>query len=113
MDSLSNVINYCKVINGSKGFNNIKTQLLNEMANDYNIGREDAIYRFDVLINTIDAKDVYINDSTIPIKGVVDVKKKQTADTEMEESLQVYPNQIKQGDYVKFKINDTDTLEHI
>jgi uncharacterized protein YjdB len=28
----------------------------------------------------------------------------------MEESLQVYPNQIKQGDYVKFKINDTDTL---
>lgn len=108
--NLSNVINYCRIINGSKGFNDTKTQFTNEITQDYNMAREDTVYRFDVLVNSIDAKDVYINDLETPIKGVIDVKKKQTADTEMEETLQVYPNQIKQGDYVKFKVNDTDTL---
>lgn len=108
--SLGNVINYCRIVNGSKGFNDTKTQFINEITQDYNTAREDTVYRFDVLVNSTDGKDVYVNDSEIPIRGVIDVKKKQTADTEMEESLQVYPNQIKQGDYVKFKVNDTDTL---
>jgi len=108
--NLSNVINYCRVINGSKGFNDTKTQLINEISQDYNTARQDTIYRFDVLINSIDAKDVYINDSTTSIKGVIDISRKQTADTDMEEKIQVYPNQIKQGDIIKFKVNDTDTL---
>lgn len=108
--NLSNVINYCRIVNGSKGFNDTKTQFINEITQDYNTAREDTVYRFNVLINSTDGKDVYINDSEIPIRGVIDVKKKQTADTEMEESLQVYPNQIKQGDYVKFKVNKDDIL---
>jgi len=109
-NSLSNVINYCKVVNGSKGFNNTKTQLLSEMSQDYNVGRENAIYRFDVLVNSIDGKDIYLNNSGTPIMGVIDVKRQQTADTEMQETVQVYPNQIKRGDYLKFKVNDTDEL---
>lgn len=108
--NLGNVINYCKIVNGSKGFNDTKTQFINEITQDYNSAREDTIYRFNVLIGSNDAKDVYINNSDTPIKGVVDVKKKQSADTEMEEVIQTYPNQIKQGDYIKFKVNDTDTL---
>lgn len=109
-NSLSNVINYCKIVNGSKGFNNTKTQLLSEMTQDYNIGRENTIYRFDIVVNTVDGKDVYINNSDTPIRGVVDVKRQQTADTEMQETIQVYPNQIKRGDYLRFKVNDTDEL---
>lgn len=109
-NSLSNVINYCRVVNGSKSFNNTKTQLLSEMSQDYNTGRENAIYRFDVIVNSIDGKDVYINNSITPIRGVIDVKRQQTADTEMQETVQVYPNQIKRGDYLKFKVNDTDEL---
>lgn len=108
--NLSNVINYCRIVNGSKGFNDTKTQFTNEITQDYNSAREDTVYRFDVLINSIDAKDVYVNDSTIPIKGVVDISRKQTADTEMEEKLQVYPNLIKRGDIIKFKVNETDEL---
>lgn len=108
--SLSNVINYCKTINGSLGFNDTKTQFINSMVQDYNEAHENAIYRFDVLINTIDAKDIYVNSSETTIKGVIDTSKKQTADTEIEQTIQVYPNQIKRGDYIKFKMNDTDEL---
>jgi len=108
--SLSDVINYCGIINGSKGFNDTKTQLISEITQDYNTARQDTIYRFDVVVNSIDGKDIYINEATTPIKGVIDISRKQTADTEMEERLQVYPNLIKRGDYIKFKVNDTDTL---
>jgi hypothetical protein len=89
---------------------NAKDLYISEMTKDYNNARENAIYRFDILINSIDGKDVYVNDSQTPIRGVIDVKRQQTADTEMQETIQVYPNQVKQGDYVKFKINDTDIL---
>ena len=108
--SLSDVINYCGIINGSKGFNDTKTQLISEITQDYNTARQDTIYRFDVVVNSIDGKDIYINEATTPLKGVIDISRKQTADTEMEERLQVYPNLIKRGDYIKFKVNDTDTL---
>jgi hypothetical protein len=110
MASLSNVINYCRIVNGSKGFNDTKTQFINEITQDYNTAREDTVYRFDVLINSTDGKDIYVNDSEISIRGVIDLSKKPTADTEIEKRIQVYPNQIKQGDYIKFKENDTDTL---
>ena len=105
---LSNTINYCRNINGSKGFNDTKTQLQSEMTQDYNIARPNIITRFSVIVNTLDGKDVYINDSKVPIRGVIDTSRKQSADTEMQQKIQVYPNQIKRGDYVKFKVNETD-----
>lgn len=110
--SLSNAINYCRIINGSKGFNDTKTQLLSEMAQDYNEGREDSIYRFNVLINTIDAKDVQLNNETNLIRGVIDTRRKQTATSEMEQTIQVYPNLIKTGDYAKFKMNENDIVHN-
>jgi hypothetical protein len=110
MSDIGNIINYCRTINGSKGFDDRKSQLQSEMTTDYNIARPNVVTRFSIMVNTIDGKDVYINNSDTLIRGVIDVKRHQTADTEMEETVQVYPNQIKCGDYLKFKVNDTDEL---
>jgi len=103
-------LQYYRIINKISENQSCKESYISEMSQDYNKARENAIYRFDVLINSIDAKDVFINELETSIKGVIDISRKQTADTEMEERLQVYPNLIKRGDYVKFKVNDTDTL---
>ena len=103
-------LQYYRKINGISEKQSYKGLLISEMTQDYNNARENAIYRFDVLINTIDAKDVYVNNSETTIKGIIDTSKKQTADTEIEQTIQVYPNQIKRGDYIKFKMNNTDEL---
>lgn len=103
-------LQYYRTINRISEKQSCKDLLINEMSQDYNNARENAIYRFDVLISSIDGKDVYINNSDTPIRGVIDVKRQQTADTEMQETIQVYPNQVKRGDYLKFKVNDTDEL---
>ena len=40
------------------------------------------------------------------------LEKKQGATTIKEETIQVYPNNIKQGDIIQFKYNDNDTLHY-
>lgn len=105
-----NDLQYYRKVNRISEKQSCKDLLINEMTQEYDNARENTIYRFNVLIGSNDAKDVYINGSDTFIKGVIDVKRRQTADTEMEESIQVYPNQIKRGDYLKFKVNDTDEL---
>jgi hypothetical protein len=101
---------YYRKINNINENQTYKDTIISEMTQDYNNAREHVLYRFNVLINSIDAKDVYVNDSITLIKGVIDTSKKQTAETEMEQKIQVYPNKIKRGDYIKFKMNNTDDL---
>lgn len=105
-------LKYIKTINNTLGKNNTKEALLDEMVSDYNAGVENTIMRFHVVVNTTDGKDVYVNDSLTPIRGVIDTKKKQGAKSESEQSLQVYPNLIKTGDVVRFKMNETDEFHN-
>jgi hypothetical protein len=105
-----NDLQYYRKLNRISEKQSCKDLLINEMTQEYDNARENTIYRFNVLIGSNDAKDVYINGSDTFIKGVIDVKRQQTADTEMQETIQVYPNQIKRGDYLRFKVNDTDVL---
>ena len=88
----SNLLNFCKIVNKSKGCNSRKNQLINEMAIDYNHGVDNLITRFSVLINTVDAKDIFINDSEESVKGIIDITRKYTAESEIEKSVQMYPN---------------------
>ena len=103
-------LKYIKTINKTLGKNSDKDVLLNDLVEDYNKGSENSIYRFHVIVNSIDGKEVYINDSVTPIRGVVDIKKKQGASSEEEYVLQTLPNQMRTGDIVRFKMNDTDIL---
>lgn len=104
----SNLLNFCKIVNKSKGCNSRKNQLINEMVSDYNHGVDNLITRFSVLINTVDAKDIFINDSEESVKGVIDITRKYTAESEIEKSVQMYPNLMKSGDYITFKMNEYD-----
>ncbi|WP_346938177.1 hypothetical protein [uncultured Clostridium sp.] len=101
-------LKYIKTINGTNGTTSEKQVLINEMVADYNEANKSLIKRFSVIINTDDGKNVYINDSNIPIRGVIDIKRKQGAKSEMEQVIQTHPNIIKSGDVLKFKINETD-----
>ena len=104
-----NDLEYIKKINGISHNNcNCKSDMINEMVDEYEEAYDNVVTRFEVLINTKSAIDVYVNDSETPIKALYYTKKKQGATTEREEGIQVYPNQIKQGDILRFSYNDTD-----
>ena len=106
---------YVKKINGISHSNcNCKTDMINEMVDEYDEAYDNVVTRFEVLINTKSAIDVYVNDSETPIKALYYTKKKQGATTEREEGIQVFPNQIKQGDILRFSYNVTipENLKH-
>ena len=112
MTDYSSTISFCKALNRTEGENSLKNVFLKEMTSSYNEAHENMITRFDVLVNGTDGKDIYVNFSDTPIRGVIDVRKKQGATTIKEETIQVYPNNIKQGDIIQFKYNDNDTLHY-
>ena len=103
-------LKYYRNINKITENQTYKESLVSGIVQDYNNAREHAIYRFNIIVNSIDGKDIYLNDSIIPIRGVVDTRRKQTATSEMEQTLQVFPNLLNRGDYAKFKMNENDEL---
>lgn len=105
-----NDFKYYTTINGLKGYANEKDYLVGEMVRDYDIAHDNLITRFSVIKNTKDGKDIFINFSDIPVRGVIGTKKSNGATSDMQEVIQIDPNLIKRGDYINFKYNDTDTL---
>lgn len=105
-------LKYYTTINGLRGYKNQKDALIGEMVRDYNIAHQNLITRYSVIKNTIDGKDIFINFSDTPTRGVIGIKKKNGATSDMEEIVQVDPNLIKRGDYISFKYNETDTLNN-
>lgn len=107
-----NKLKYYQIINGLTNGRTCKDSLMNEMVDSYNTARDNLITRFDVMINSNMALDVFINKSEESIKAIIDTKKKYSAESNEQESIQVYPNLIKSGDYVRFKKNDTDEFKY-
>lgn len=105
-------LDYIRKINGTNPNKTNKENYIDDMVDDYEIVVQDVITRFSVRVNTSDAINVFINDNTKPIKSVIDIKKKYGANAEQEETIQVYPNLIKTGDYLKFARNETDSLHN-
>ena len=103
-----NYLKYCKSINNLNGVNGCRDSFLSEMVSDYNEAKANVITKFSVMVNTVDAKDIYINNSTTSVKAVIDDRKKQGATSDREEYIQTYPNLIKSGDNVKFKYRSDD-----
>lgn len=104
-----NDLNYINKLNGiSHNKCDCKSDMINEMVNEYNEAYDNVITQFEVLIHTKKALDIYVNDNDTPIKALYYTKKKQGAESEREEAIQVYPNEIKQGDILRFQYNDTD-----
>ena len=89
MTDYSSTISFCKALNRTEGENSLKNVFLKEMTSSYNEAHENMITRFDVLVNGTDGKDIYVNFSDTPIRGVIDVRKKQGATTIKEETIQV------------------------
>jgi len=107
MDSVD--LKYYRQINKLNKTNN-KDVFISDMISDYNEARENVIYRFNIIVDSTDGKDVYVNNSPTPIRGVVNLAKRQTANSDSQEIMQAYPNEINSGDYLRFKMNDTDNL---
>ena len=107
-----NDLKYYKSVNNLSGVNGCRDSFLSEMVNDYNEAKANVITRFAVMINTVDAKDIYINEATTSIKGVIDTRKQQGATSEKEEYVQTYPNLIKSGDNLKFKYRSDDDYNY-
>ena len=80
MTDYSSTISFCKALNRTEGENSLKNVFLKEMTSSYNEAHENMITRFDVLVNGTDGKDIYVNFSDTPIRGVIDVRKKQGAE---------------------------------
>jgi hypothetical protein len=105
-------LKYYTTINGLRGYKSEKDALIGEMVRDYDIAHQNLITRYSVIRNTIDGKDIFINFSDTPTRGVIGVKKRNGATSDMEEIVQVDPNLIKRGSYISFKYNETDTLNN-
>lgn len=102
-----------KYIYNINGINNgIRNSYINDMVDDYDEARQHVINRFDVLINTIDAKDIFVNNSENSIKAVIDNKKEQSESTDFTRVVQTYPHSIRCGDLIKYKINSNDEIKN-
>lgn len=110
INKLNDIIDFCKNINGSQGYNDTKKQLIDEMVNDYDYAHKNMITRFQVVKDTVDGKDVSINFSEKTYRGVVGTKKKEGAKSIAEKSMQLEPNLMHKGDYLTFKMNTDDEL---
>ena len=106
----NSLFKYCKIVNRSDGYNTRKNQLIGEMVSDYNQAVENLITRFSVLVNSVDAIDIFINDAEESVKGVIGTTRTYTASSDIEKYVQLYPNLMKSGDYLTFKVNEYDTL---
>lgn len=103
-----NKLKYYQTLNGLANGKTCRDSLIDEMVDGYNIARENLVTRFDVMINSNMALDVFINDSETTTKAIIDTKKKYSAESTEQESIQTYPSLIKSGDYIKIKRNETD-----
>ena len=101
-------LDYFRKINRLGNGNTTRNSLIESMVEDYNIAHDNLIHRFDIRINSISALDCYFNMSEDPIKAVIDEKKDYTSSSNIEETIQTYPNLIKTGYYFKMKRNETD-----
>ena len=107
-----NELKYYQTINGLSNGKTCADSLKNEMVEQYNEARHNVVTRFDILVNTVDGKDIYVNNSEKSIRGVVDTLKNPTANSYLQQVLQTYPNNIKCGDYVRFKMTENDNLNN-
>ena len=105
------LLDYITTINGLKQSDGFEKDCeILDMVDDYEVAKDEVITRFDVIVNTSDGKDIYINNSSKAIRGVVITKKKQGATSSKEDYIQTRPNLIKRGDYLKFRYNENDIL---
>lgn len=104
---MNNYLNYIMKVNGTKGKTNRKEIFIDEMSKSYDEARENYISRFDVMINSNEAKCVKADGKDIKcLIKYNDTKESETTGNYVVK-IQTHKGNIKEGSIIEFK-NDED-----